>query len=83
MKCNKSPEVDGLPTEFYKVFLPTFGKFLTFVYNKCFINTQLTATQCKSVLSLIFKKGERSDIKNYRPVSLTTTDYKILTFIFS
>ena len=35
------------------------------------------------MLSLIFKKGDRCLFKNYRPISLSTTDYKILAHILA
>ena len=34
-------------------------------------------------MSLTYKKGERENIANYRPISLINTDYKILAFIMS
>jgi len=38
----------------------------------------LTETMCTSVVKLLFKKGDRKLISNYRPTSLASTDYKIL-----
>ena len=32
-----------------------------------------------SVISLLHKKNDTKDIKNYRPLSLTNNDYKILS----
>ena len=34
-------------------------------------------------MTLIFKQGDREDISNYRPISLTNVDYRILAFILS
>ena len=34
----------------------------------------------KSVMSLIYKKDDEDDIRNYRPISLTNIDYRILAF---
>ena len=34
-------------------------------------------------MTLIYKKGDRKLLKNYRPITLTTTDYKILAHIMA
>ena len=31
------------------------------------------------MLTLLYKKGERADISNWRPISLLNVDYKIIT----
>ena len=43
----------------------------------------LQISLCKAVITLIFKNGEKSVLKNYRPISLTNCDYKILTFVLA
>lgn len=34
-------------------------------------------------MTLIFKKGEKTNPKNYRPLSLTNTDYKIFAHVLA
>jgi len=83
LKKNKSPGLDGLSTEFYQTFWHILGNFLVSVYNESFDQGLLPISIRKSVLGLIFKKGEKELLKNYRPISLTNTDYKILAFVLS
>ena len=74
LKHNKSPGIDGLPGQFYKVFFPLFSEFLVDVYNESISEGELCESQKRSVLSMIFKN--MCLLKNYRPISLSTTDYK-------
>ena len=79
MENNKSPGIDGLSTNFYKHFWPLLCEKLALVYNYAFETGCLTVSQRRGVISLIFKKGDRTLLKNWRPITLLTTDYKILT----
>ena len=79
MELDKSPGIDGLTTNFYKHFWPLFGPRLTQVYNYAFKSGQLSVSHRRGVISLLFKKGDRTLLKNWRPITLLTTDYKILT----
>ena len=80
MKKNKSPGMDGITTEFYQAFWPLLGNLLVDVFNESYELGKLPDSQRKSVMSLIFKRGDEDDISNYRPISLTNTDYRILAF---
>ena len=75
---NKSPGEDGLPSEFYKVFWVDIKNFLMKSYEYSFINNELSITQKRGLLSLIPKKSDPLDLKNWRPISLLNQDYKIL-----
>jgi exonuclease III len=80
MKANKAPGSDGLPAEFYKKCWNFISTFLIECYNEAYTHEELSSSQKLSILSLIFKKHDRELLKNYRPISLTNTDYKILAF---
>ena len=80
MKTNKSPGMDGITTEFYQAFWPLLGNLLVGVFNDSYELGKLPDSQGKSVMSLIFKRGDEDDISNYRSISLTNTDYRILAF---
>ena len=83
MKPNKSPGDDGLPMEFYKTFWKDIGDLLVEVYNDCFERKELPLSMRKAVITLIPKKGDKTDIENYRPISLTNTDYRILAGVLA
>lgn len=83
MKRNKSPGLDGLTVEFYQHFWTLIGDLVVDTFNEGYENGCLSESQRIAVLSLIFKKGDTDDISNYRPISLTNVDYRILAFVLS
>jgi len=83
MKTNKSPGPDGLTVEFYVKFWNKIGPVLVKVYNESYQNGNLIPTQKEAIITLLYKGGDRTAIENYRPISLTNVDYKILAFVLS
>jgi hypothetical protein len=81
MKGNKSPGLDGIGIEFYTKFWDILGPKLVDVFNESYNKGILSNTQRKSIITLIFKNGEMKDIANYRPISVTNIDYKILAMV--
>ena len=77
MKHNKSPGLDGLTVEFYQTFWHLLGNLMI---DESYQNGSLPESQRMAVMSLIFKKGDEENIENYRPISLTNVDYRILAF---
>jgi len=79
-----SPGMDGLPSEFYQTFFEDI-KFLLFDYYKeCFDKGELSETSQIGIISLSHKGKslERDVLTNWRPITLTNTDYKIIAKIF-
>ena len=83
MKLNKSPGLDGLPSEFYKSFWDKIKHLFYDNLNSILENDEMSYTQRLSIITLIHKKGDKNLLKNYRPISLTNTDYKIIAFVFA
>ncbi len=83
MSKNKSPGLDGLPTEFYQTFWKDIHNLILDSYNEAFDKNKLSDSHRRAVITLIFKKGKREFLKNYRPISLTNCDYKILAFVLA
>ena len=77
MALSKSPGSDGLPAEFYLAFWDVLGKDLVEVLNASFDSGCLPFSQRGALISLIFKKGNRLEHKNWRPISLLNVDYKL------
>ena len=68
MARRKAPGSDGLLMEFYLKFWPVLGQDLVLVLNSCFSDGSLSLSQRRGVISLSFKKGDRLDPKNWRPI---------------
>ena len=83
MKLKKSPGSDGLTVEFYLTFWDQIKSYLVDVYNEAHNREELPHSLNTAIISLLYKKGDRKDLKNYRPISLTNIDYKILTHVIS
>ena len=78
MELGKSPGTDGLPAEFYKVFLKDMSPFLISSLNRSYQNGKLAITQRRGVISLIPKKDKAlNELKNWRPKTLPKCEYKI------
>ena len=83
LKPNKSPALGGLIPEFCQVFWKDLkGPYMNMI-NESFSNGILPETAHKSVVALIFKKGDRKLLTNYRPICVNHYDYKILSFVLA
>lgn len=77
MQKNKTPGPDGLTVEFYQHFFPILGPLLLKVFQDTY-DRQLPHSCNLSYMTLIPKENaDKTLLKNYRPISLLNTDYKI------
>jgi exonuclease III len=79
MKLERSPGCDGLPVEFYQTFWHIFGPVLEEIATSIFKQGHLPTSMAQAYVRLIYKRGDRNKIQNYRPISLLCVDYKIIT----
>lgn len=77
MASGKSPGIDGLPAEFYQRFWPVLGRDLTEVINASYRSGCLSLSQRSGLITLLYKRGDRLEMKNWRPITLLCVDYKI------
>ncbi|CAM2112257.1 unnamed protein product [Caretta caretta] len=78
MPTNKSPGMDGLTVEFYRAFWDILGPDLVTVWAESLQGGVLPLSCRRAVLALLPKKGDLRDLRNWRPLSLLSTDYKIV-----
>ena len=83
LQTGKSPGSVGLPTEFYKAFWQDLGDVLVLVLNERFHTGILTDSQREDLLRLLYKKDDRRLVKNWRPISLLNTDYKLASKVIT
>ncbi|CAM2115884.1 unnamed protein product [Caretta caretta] len=78
MPTNKSLGMDGLTVEFYRVFWNVLGPDLITLWPKS-LESGVRPLLCKqTVLALLPKRGDLCDLWNWCPVSLLSTDYKVV-----
>ena len=80
---NRSPGPDGLTSEFYNSFKTLLAPLLKGLFDQIFEEKSLTPSQREALVTLIYKKGDESEIANYRPISLLNLDLKILSKVLS
>jgi hypothetical protein len=74
-----APGVDGLSNKFLCEYWQYIRHPLFRYCNKCFEKGELTANFRGAAIKLIPKKGDISNIKNWRPISLLSNVYKIVS----
>ena len=78
MKSNRSPGSDGFTCEFFKTFWKQIGAFVVRSINYAYQEGHLSVTQKQGIITCLPKGDKpRHFLKNWRPISLLNTVYKI------
>jgi exonuclease III len=85
MKNGSAPGMDGITFEFMKFFWNKLKHMVTDSFNESFHRNELSYTQYQGVITLIHKGKEldRDHLTNWRPITLTNTDYKVLAKVMA
>ena len=80
LDITSSPGPDGLTYSWYKTFFDKIAPFFMKLIDECLEHEFLSQSQNLNFLSLMLKDPQNPHlIKNYRPLALLNTDYKIMT----
>lgn len=82
-KGNSCPGLDGIPIEFYQIAPVNFSNILLHVFPEALHKGALSPGQSKAAVTLLYKKGDAAEPKNYRPIALMQVDAKILDKLIS
>jgi len=81
LKSKNSTGYDGISNRVLKHRVKSISKPLTHIFNNSLF-TGIFPERCKyAIVQPIYKKGNKKEISNYRPISLLTTTSKILEII--
>ena len=75
---NKSIGISSIPTKLLKIAAPIIVPYLVSIINLSFIKGTFPKLMKLAKILPIFKSGSRSDVNNYRPISLLSVFSKIL-----
>ena len=83
LKKSKTPGLDGLTSEFYQYFWPKLAHMYLRALNECNEEGELYQSAKRGVISLLPKKKDPLYLKNWRPLTMLNTDYKILAKVLA
>ena len=79
----KTPGIDGMCLEFYVAHWTLIGTDLTQVLNDMFLHKRITMQQKQGIIICLPKASHGDTPHQYRPISLLTTEYKLLARIMA
>ena len=83
MTNGKEPGKDQVNIETLKAGDETIAIQLAKLHTKCITERRIPKTWKEANMVIFFKKGNRKDINNYRPICLLSNMYKLFTKIIT
>lgn len=83
MKNNKSPGEDEVVVEALKLGGEKLLQSIKVLFNECLIQGKTPQQWNNATITLIHKKGDITNLANYRPISLLSHMYKLFTRIIA
>lgn len=83
LKNKKAPGHDGIPNEIWKTLNTEYIEKLCSLFNKILNDGNIPEDWTTVLLQPIFKKGDKNDPQNYRPIALAPTILKVFTTIIT
>ena len=81
LKRNKAAGPDGVPMEFFKEMTYENLERIRTIINAWWAGTPVPDSVTQAQVILLYKKGDKTDLSNYRPISLLNSIYKVYTAI--
>ena len=79
----KCPGEDGLSRAFFTAFWDNLEQPLLGAFQQIFSSGQMPESLSSGLICLIPKGGDRQELRQWRPITLLTTAYKILAKMIS
>lgn len=83
LKANSTPGLDQISSQLLKACADSLALPLSIIMRKSFSSGQLPDLWKTAVVTPIFKSGNKLDVRNYRPVSLTPVICKVMESILT